>query len=211
MIQIAYISTATQPMTTEQLIALLQQSFKNNIASGVTGMMLYGNATFLQSLEGEETVVDALYEKISKDERHGGIVFLHRKTIERRQYADWTMAFKRASDKELQGVEGLRDFSETDFNAKFLAQNTAVAENLMNHFSSWNPLLRELEEKERSIENLKKSLAQARSCIEVASLVLESIADAGHTNSLSERHLQLCEFARETLGKAGEPIRNAAA
>jgi hypothetical protein len=28
---------------------MLQQSFENNTASGVTGMMLYGNATFLQA------------------------------------------------------------------------------------------------------------------------------------------------------------------
>jgi DNA polymerase II small subunit/DNA polymerase delta subunit B len=202
MIQIAYISTATQPMTTEQLIALLQQSFNNNTASGVTGMMLYGNATFLQALEGEEKVVDALYDKISKDKRHSNIIFLHRKAIERRQYDDWTMAFKRVSDKELQGIEGLRDFTETNFNSEYLTQNTAVAENLMNHFSSWNPLLRELEEKEQHINSLKKSLAHARSCIEVAGLVLESIADAGSSNSLSERHLRLCEFAQETLRKS---------
>jgi len=202
MIQIAYISTATKPMTTEQLIALLQQSFKNNTAAGVTGMMIYGNATFMQALEGEEKVVDELYAKIAKDQRHGNVVFLHRKAIERRQYSDWTMAFKRFSDKEVQGIEGLRDFSEADFNSDYLARNTAVAENLMNHYSGWDPLLRELEQKEHDIGNLKKSLAQARSCIEVAGLVLESIADAGRTNSLSERHLRLCEFARETLAKA---------
>jgi hypothetical protein len=112
------------------------------------------------------------------------------------------MAFKRVSDKELQGIEGLRDFSEADFNAGYLTQHTAVAENLMNHFSQWDPLLRELAEKEQAIENLKKSLAHARSCIEVASLVLESIADAGHSSSLSERHLRLSEFALETLRKA---------
>jgi hypothetical protein len=202
MIQIAYISTATEPMTTEQLVALLEQSFKNNTACGVTGMILYGNATFLQALEGEERVVDALYEKISKDPRHRSIVFLHRKTIERRQYSDWTMAFKRVSDKELQGIDGLRDFREADFNSEYLTQNTVVAENLMSHFGSWDPLLRELAEKERYIENLKTSLAHARSRIEIASLVLESIADASRTNSLSERHLHLCEFAQETLRKA---------
>ncbi|WP_041801988.1 BLUF domain-containing protein [Rhodopseudomonas palustris] len=202
MIQIAYTSTAAEPMTTEQLIALLQQSFKNNTASGVTGMMLYGNATFLQALEGEESVVDALYEKISKDPRHSSIVVLHRKTIARRQYADWTMAFKRVSGGALQGIDGLRDFAEADFNADYLKRNTAVAENLMSHFGSWDPLLRELEDKDRHIADLKQALADARSRIEVASLVLEGLADAGRSNSLSERHLKLCELARETLGKA---------
>jgi hypothetical protein len=63
-------------------------------------------------------------------------------------------------------------------------------------------LLRELSEKEDDIKILKTSLAQARSRIEVATLVLESIADAGRTNSVSAHHLRLCDFALETLGKA---------
>jgi hypothetical protein len=204
MIQIAYISTATQPMTTEQLIDLLQQSFENNTATGVTGMLIFGNATFLQVLEGEERVVDGLYEKIKKDPRHNSPSLLHRKPIQRRQYDDWTMGFKRVAGKELQGIEGLRDFSETDFNSEYLKLNTAVADSIMDHFRKpyWDPLVRELEEKEDYIRHLKKSLARTRSSVEVASLVLESIFDASNTNSLSQRHLRLCAFALEALGKA---------
>jgi len=204
MIQIAYISTATKPMTTEQLIDLLKQSFKNNAATGVTGILIFGNATFLQVLEGEERVVDGLYEKIKKDPRHSSPSLLHRKPIERRQYDDWTMGFKRVGGKELQGIEGLRDFNEADFNSEYLTRNTTAAESIMDHFRKpyWDPLVRELEEKEDYIRHLKKSLARIRSSAEVASLALESIVDASNTNSLSERHLRLCAFALETLGKA---------
>jgi uncharacterized membrane protein (DUF373 family) len=121
-------------MSTQDLLALLQQSRKNNADKGVTGMLLYGNGTFLQVLEGEERAVDAIIAKIRKDPRHQNLKMLHRKTIERRQYSDWSMGFKRISDKELKNVEGLRDFSETDFSPDYLSQHVAVVQSLMNHF-----------------------------------------------------------------------------
>ena len=52
MIQTAYVSRAAETMTQENLLALLQQCLANNEAGGVTGMLLYGNETFLQVLEG---------------------------------------------------------------------------------------------------------------------------------------------------------------
>ncbi|AUB85573.1 phosphate-starvation-inducible PsiE family protein [Candidatus Thiodictyon syntrophicum] len=134
MIQLSYISSATEPMSTHDLLALLRGCREGNADRGVTGMLLYGNATFLQVLEGEEGVVDDLLERIRRDPRHTGLQVLHRKSIERRQYSDWSMGFKRVADKELGQVEGLRDFAEKDFNPAFLTQHSAVVESLMNHF-----------------------------------------------------------------------------
>jgi len=107
MIQVSYISSVTEPMSTQDLLTLLQECRENNAGNGVTGMLLYGNATFLQVLEGEEKVIDDLVEKIRKDQRHTNLQILHRRPIQRRQYSDWSMGFKRVSDKELQRVEGL--------------------------------------------------------------------------------------------------------
>jgi len=134
MIQISYISAATEPMSTQALLGLLQSCRENNASQGVTGMLLYGNATFLQVLEGEERTIDDLIERIRKDPRHTDLQILHRATIERRQYSDWSMGFKRVSDKELRQVEGLRDFAEKDFNPEYLVQHNAIVQDLMNHF-----------------------------------------------------------------------------
>ena len=134
MIQISYISAATDAMSAQGLLALLQQSRDNNADRGITGMLLYGNGTFLQVLEGDERAVDTLIAEIKKDPRHTNLKMLHRRTIERRQYSDWSMGFKRVSNKELQNVEGLRDFSESDFSPDYLSQHIAVVQSLMNHF-----------------------------------------------------------------------------
>lgn len=201
MIQIAYISSSSQPMSTEALLALLQQCLKNNSQLAVTGMLMYGNGTFLQVLEGDEKTVDALVGKIGKDPRHSGVQILHRKPIERREYNDWSMAFKRVSDDELQHIEGLNDFGARDFNVDFLRLNASAVDKLISHFRAphWDPLIRELDASEKAIKHLSKVLAQARGRIDIAGLVLESVVDASRAGGLNETHVRLCESALESL------------
>lgn len=201
MIQIVYISSAVAPWSTEQLLELLQQCLKNNSARGVTGMLLYGEDTFLQALEGDDGVIDALVEKIARDPRHAKIQFLHRRPIERRQYADWSMGFKRISERELTGIKGLKDFAAKDFNFDYLVRNEGIVDALMDHYRvpHWDPLVRELDAKDKVIEHLKQALLQSRGSVEIATLVLESIADAGKAGVLSDRHMRLCESALAEL------------
>ena len=204
MIQISYISRAAEPMPADKLLALLQQCLANNVRSGVTGMLVYGNETFLQALEGDDQPVDDLVAKISKDPRHTNIQLLHRRPIERRQYSDWTMGFKRISDHELQQIEGLRNFGERDFNFDYLIKHDDVVEALMDHYRkpSWDPLLRELDAQDKVLQHLKKTLTSTRRNVEVASLMLESVLDASRDGQLSEGHLRLCVQALNTLRQA---------
>lgn len=201
MIQIVYISSAVAPWSTEQLLELLQQCLKNNSARGVTGMLLYGEDTFLQALEGDDAVIDALIEKIARDPRHAKIQLLHRRPIEQRQYADWSMGFKRISERELTGIPGLKDFGAKDFNFDYLARHEGVVDALMDHYRvpHWDPLVRELDARDKVIEHLKQALLQTRGSVDIATLVLESIADAGKAGTLSDRHMRLCESALAEL------------
>lgn len=201
MIQISYISVSAKPMTSEELLALLQKCLTNNARDGITGMLLYSNQTFLQALEGEDAVIDGLVSKIEKDPRHASIKFLHRRPIQSRQYSDWTMGFKRISDTELQHIDGLKNFGEKDFNFQYLVQNDDVVEILMDHYRvpSWDPLVRELDASDKVIKHLQKSLAHSRGSIDVACLVLESVVDAGRKNNLTEEHLRLCDSALDSL------------
>lgn len=134
MLQITYISSATEPMAREDLVRLLEGCRENNAGRGVTGMLLYGNGTFLQVLEGEDKVVDALLEQIRRDPRHTDLQVIERKSIARREYSDWSMGFQRVSDDVLRNIEGLKDFSARDFNSENLSQQHAIVQSLMNHF-----------------------------------------------------------------------------
>ena len=201
MIQTAYVSRAAETMTQEALLSLLQQCLANNESSGVTGMLLYGNDTFLQVLEGDEAVLEAVIDKIRKDPRHSRIHFLYRKPLERRQYADWSMGFKRISAQGLQAIGGLSEFREKDFNFDYLIEHEAVVETLMDRFREphWDPLIRELDAKDKVIEHLKKALTHTRGCVEIASFVLESVTEASRSGRLDEEQLRLCESALATL------------
>jgi uncharacterized membrane protein (DUF373 family) len=134
MIQISYISSATEPMSTRDLLRLLQSCRENNAGRGVTGMLFYCNGTFLQVLEGEERVIDELLDIIEQDPRHTGMQVIQRKAIKHREYSDWSMGFQRVTERDLQHIEGLRDFSAKDFNAAYLGQQTAIVQSFMDHF-----------------------------------------------------------------------------
>ncbi|MBI2687653.1 MAG: BLUF domain-containing protein [Acidobacteria bacterium] len=57
MISLAYTSIATSLFKTSDLFPLLQQSRARNDQIGVTGMLLYQDRSFLQVLEGDDTLV----------------------------------------------------------------------------------------------------------------------------------------------------------
>ncbi len=209
MIQLSYISSVADPMSTEELVALLQTCLANNQRDDVTGILLYGNETFLQTLEGEKETVDRLYEKIQQDPRHSNVKSLTNKTIETRQYSDWAMGFKRVSDENLKHVDGLIDFSEKQFTFKYLADHADDAQRLMDHYSSWDPLLRKLEEKDEAVRHLRTMLAHARGCVEIATLVLQSVAAAGKAGQLEDEHLRVCDVALTALLQVPQMQRQA--
>jgi hypothetical protein len=199
MIQISYLSAATRPMSTDEVLALLRQCLANNEANDVTGLLIYNNETFLQTLEGDEQVVDELYRKIQNDPRHTNLILLDRKTIQSRRYADWSMAFRRFADMDIHDIAGLKDFSAKDFTVEYLSRHLDIAEDLMAHYAYWDPLVRKVEEHEATLTTLKKTLEHARGHIEIATLVLESVIDASRSGSLSDVHLRLCQSTLDTL------------
>ena len=93
LINLVYISSAVYLMSEPELVELLRQSRDNNNPKGITGMLLYKDGNFMQVIEGEETAVMRLHEKILLDPRHKNILTLLRGPIEARQFGNWSMAF----------------------------------------------------------------------------------------------------------------------
>jgi len=95
----------------------------------------------------------------------------------------------------------LSEFREKDFNFDYLIEHEAVVETLMDRFREphWDPLIRELDAKDKVIEHLKKALTHTRGCIEIASFVLENVTEASRSGRLDEEQLRLCQSALETL------------
>ena len=98
MLQIVYISTARQPMSQVMLDSILAASRPLLRRDGVTGLLLAGGRRFLQALEGPGEAVLGTYGRICTDARHGAIVQLGCRTVEERQFGDWSMAFQHGSE-----------------------------------------------------------------------------------------------------------------
>lgn len=131
MISTTYISQASESFSDEDLLKVLAQCRRNNAANGITGMLLFGNTTFAQCLEGEEASVDELLVKISADPRHTWIKVLRRTPIATRNFSEWTMGFEQVTKGALSEVPGLSNFGLGDFNPDYLESNPEVVETLL--------------------------------------------------------------------------------
>ena len=91
--QLIYASAATEPFVASKLAELLVKARANNTGLGLTGMLLHNSGSFIQVLEGDHDVVEALYARIQNDPRHTNNRLLFRGAVADREFAQWSMAF----------------------------------------------------------------------------------------------------------------------
>lgn len=72
--------------------ALFSQARSNNKRRHITGALLVSKQTFIQTLEGEEEAVRAVYESIRKDHRHEAVELLESGVVPERVFGHWSMA-----------------------------------------------------------------------------------------------------------------------
>jgi FAD-dependent sensor of blue light len=112
--QVVYISAATKVFEADDLERLLAKARRRNEQSGVTGVLLYDNDSFLQVLEGAPADLERTLARIRRDPRHTGFTVVQDQRIERRDFGDWSMAYSAAQSGELnhlrQGRRLDRDF-----------------------------------------------------------------------------------------------------
>ncbi|RPD44090.1 BLUF domain-containing protein [Hymenobacter sediminis] len=93
MYQLLYLSTLSREMSEADLFALLAQSREYNRQHAITGLLLHGQGHFMQLLEGEASIVQALYQRIQADRRHQQVTTLLEQTGEDPYSPSWAMAY----------------------------------------------------------------------------------------------------------------------
>jgi len=71
---------------------LLQNSQERNRLQDITGYIFLSKSKIVQLIEGDDTVVDALYNRIKVDIRHTKVTLILDKNIEKRTMMHWDMA-----------------------------------------------------------------------------------------------------------------------
>ncbi len=106
---LVYLSSCVPPMNDEELEALLHQAKANNETKGLSGILVYNDGNFIQYLEGPESAVHDLYDKIKDDPRHTSVTRLDYAKIDTRVFEDWWMGFRRLSDEDVGRIKGEHD------------------------------------------------------------------------------------------------------
>ena len=90
LVRLLYASRAvdSSPVAIDDILA---KSRQYNPTCGITGILCYGGAIFLQAIEGGREAVSDLYGHIQRDSRHKDVILLHYEEINERRFGGWTM------------------------------------------------------------------------------------------------------------------------
>ena len=91
LVRLLYASRATRPITAAAHESILEQSRAHNPKLGITGVLCYSDAVFIQVLEGGRDEVCELYNTIARDDRHQNVRILSFEEIRERRFGNWTM------------------------------------------------------------------------------------------------------------------------
>jgi hypothetical protein len=106
--------TADAAMFTAEIDDILATSRANNIRDGITGALMFNAGCFAQVLEGPLDVVEAAFERIQQDERHGEVSLLAMEPIASRSFPNWAMGFVGMSDEHAAHFADVAVASEFD-------------------------------------------------------------------------------------------------
>lgn len=73
------------------LARLLTKAERFNEKMEITGLLVFANRTFLQTIEGPSDAIGIVYNRISKDTQHASIRQFLDAPIEHRMYPNWAM------------------------------------------------------------------------------------------------------------------------
>lgn len=130
MYRIIYLSSAENFVDEVELEKLLLKSRLNNKANDITGILIHIDGDFIQVLEGEQEKIKNLYQKISFDKRHKGMIIVANSEVDKRQFQEWTMGYKSTNYKEINKIDGLKDFNR----AKLFSNNEKIALTFLSVF-----------------------------------------------------------------------------
>lgn len=113
LIELAYVSRSTQKMNEVEFINFLCEIRHLNKRNNITGIISYKHSgVFGHLLEGFESVVLPLFEKIKADSRHSDVTLIHKAYIFERNYSRFPVKFFGDMDIVFNEFEEQEDFLE---------------------------------------------------------------------------------------------------
>ena len=132
MYELIYCSSSSNDINSDDLEDILNTARTFNTKNDITGCLLYYKSEFIQILEGEKSIIQKLYNNISKDKRHKGTILVAEGEKEERSFDNWSMAFYELSDDDV------NDLCEQLFVDNFIAFSDIVKKPTFSTIMFWN-------------------------------------------------------------------------
>jgi len=100
LIILLYVSQPIGPVTTYVTSSILEISKANNKKKDITGVLCQGSGLYMQVLEGQRSVINALFSRIMEDKRRKEVELLSMEEINQRRYGHWSMALVQLSKND---------------------------------------------------------------------------------------------------------------
>jgi hypothetical protein len=131
---LVYQSTATAPLSEDELETILRQSREWNTSHGLTGVLLYSHGDIMQVLEGSQDEVYYIFHRIEQDNRHSGVVKLADGPIRQRNFSQWSMGFKAVDPKDFGHLCGYLNPTQPDYLATYSENENISLHELLASF-----------------------------------------------------------------------------
>lgn len=91
--RLIYSSIASGEVNFDTVGEILTHAVKRNKENYITGMMIYDGHSFLQCIEGDDLVINKLWEKLNIDPRHYALHINGEEHDEKRLFSNWNMGY----------------------------------------------------------------------------------------------------------------------
>lgn len=91
LLALAYASQAIEGLPDGKIDQLTRDASSFNAMAGVTGLLVFDGARFLQYVEGPEDGIEAVYSRIRFAKSHSDLVELARGRVSKRRFPYWSM------------------------------------------------------------------------------------------------------------------------
>lgn len=95
LVAFAFSSRVRPDLPASEIGRIVRQAWANNVAAGISGVLMYSDGTFREVIEGSTDAVQRAAANIIADHRHGNIEVTRFESIETRVFDNWrTIGFE---------------------------------------------------------------------------------------------------------------------
>lgn len=106
---VTYTSLARLDLQTSDLEDIHRTAREVNALEGITGLLVFNGTHFLQIIEGSESTIAELVERLRKDPRHTGFEVRDQRKVDTRSFPDWSMELVRVNASYFEARDTLED------------------------------------------------------------------------------------------------------